>query len=108
MHKIIKERLQLIIGHAFVIEERISSILDAADSLKSSRQGEILLDSLITPLQALSENIKRIQKTDSRFFAVSLPVNVGPGVRFRDPVSHHYESLNHEIIYAIAKNKFPR
>lgn len=67
MHSIIKERLQLIIKHAEVIEARISQVKHP-EYFKNSEQGELLLDSLITRLQALSENIKKIEKISPSFF----------------------------------------
>lgn len=106
MHEILKERLQLIIQHASVIEERVSRI-DDADFLQISEQGQILLGSLITRLQALSENVKRIQKEEPSFFEVKLPLDVNPIVRFRDLASHHYELLKHTIIYKICKSEVP-
>lgn len=106
MHELIRERIQFIIQHATVLEERINSVKDA-ESLVSSKEGEILLDSLITRLQALSENFKQIQKINPSFFQTILPLDTRPIIRFRDLASHHYESLNHVIIYSICKDEVP-
>lgn len=106
MPDVIKERLELIIEHAAVIEERIAAIKKAED-LNASKPGRLLLDSLITRLQALAENIKKIQRLDPSFFQDSLPLDVVPIIRFRDFVSHHYELLNHEIIFVICKTEIP-
>jgi uncharacterized protein with HEPN domain len=107
MHEVLKERLQFIVQHEMVIEERVHGVKKANDFV-ASKEGQILLDSLITRLQALSENIKQIQKWDCSFFEISLPLNVGPVVRFRDLASHHYESLNYAVIYNICKEEIPR
>ena len=106
MHKIIRERLELILQHALVVEERIKDIADA-DEFKKTKEGEILFDSLITRLQALSENIKDIQKIDAAFFQTSLPLDVKPIIRFRDLASHHDELLNPQIIFNICKAEVP-
>lgn len=84
MHSIILERLQLILEHAHIIEERIRSIQDVTD-LTSLKQGEILSDSLLTRLQALSENIKKIQKIDQKFFETQIKLDVTPIVTVPRP-----------------------
>ena len=106
MHSIINERLQILLQHADVIAIRISMIKDAED-FTGSEQGGILLDSLITRLQALSENIKNIQKIDPNFFTDFIPLDVTPIIRFRDLASHHYELLNYGIIFSICKAEVP-
>jgi uncharacterized protein with HEPN domain len=106
MHSIIKERLQLILQHADVIAERIN-LVESAEDFISSAEGTLLLDSLITRLQALSENIKRIEKIDPLFFKDSVKLDVTPIIRFRDLVSHHYELVNHEIIFSICTVEIP-
>lgn len=52
-------------------------LIGKADDFRSSN-GEILLDSLITKLQALSENIKKIQKLEPGFFEDKLKLDVNP------------------------------
>jgi uncharacterized protein with HEPN domain len=106
MHEIVKERLLFIINHAMAIEERVEKVKDA-QAFVASKEGEILLDSIITRLQALSENVKQIQKLESQFFHANLPYDIKSIVRFRDLASHHYESLNHEVIYRICKVEVP-
>jgi uncharacterized protein with HEPN domain len=106
MHDIVLERLQLVLKHTNVIEERLGLVNNAED-FKSSPEGEILLDSLLTRLQAISENIKKIQKIDQRFFESQIKLDVTPIVRFRDLVSHHYELVNHEIIFMICTVEIP-
>ena len=106
MHEIIIERLGIIIEHADTILIRSSAIVKADDFIANA-SGKILLDSIITRLQALGENIKKIQKLDDSFFANEIPMDVTPIIRFRDLSSHHYESLNHEIIFAICKSEVP-
>lgn len=105
MHKIVAERLQLVMNHVQVIEERMQ-LIGKSDDFRSSN-GEMLPDSLITRLQALSENIKKIQKLEPGFFEIKLKLDVNPIVPFRDLISHHYEAINHEIIYAICTTEVP-
>jgi len=104
MHSIIKERLQLIFHHRSVIQNRIDRI-QKAEKLKNAEHGQMVLDSLITRLQALNENI--IEKLSPSFFQNNLHRDIVPIIRFRDLASHHYELLNHNIIFSICKYEIP-
>jgi hypothetical protein len=68
MHSIIKERFQLKFHHTSVIQNRID-LIQKAEELKNSEHGHMVLDSLITRLQALSENIKKIEKLFTFFLS---------------------------------------
>lgn len=65
-------------------------------------------DAVLMRLQALGENLKRIsQKHDFviKDLAYSEIENV---IRFRDYVSHHYEQLEHEVVFDICSVKMPQ
>ena len=61
MFDIIKERLMLILQHAQTIQHRMQGI-SSADDFINSEAGEVLLDSIITRLQALAENFKKLKR----------------------------------------------
>lgn len=86
--QIIKERALLILEHARVIHSRMHNIKAPGDFI-ASEENELLYDSLITRLQAIGENCKKIQKKNSRFFESSVYLDVKAIIRFRDLVSHH-------------------
>ena len=104
--EVLQERLQLILEHASVIEERVQKIT-TDNSFLESKEGVLLVDSLITRLQALAENVKKIQKSDPVFFRDQLPLDVHPIIRFRDLVSHHYEMLDQAMVLQICKLHVP-
>jgi uncharacterized protein with HEPN domain len=106
MFDIIKERLMLILQHAQTIQHRMQGI-SSADDFINSEAGEVLLDSIITRLQALAENFKKIEKIDPGFTRQHLGIDAAPIIRFRDLAAHHYESLNHHIIFAICRQEIP-
>ncbi len=54
-----------------------------------------------------SENIKKIEKLSRSFFQNNLHRDIVPIIRFRDLASHHYELLNHNIIFSICKYEIP-
>jgi uncharacterized protein with HEPN domain len=102
----IVERLELILDHAQKIHSRLETITDAGYFI-SSDAGEQLYDSLITRLQAMGENFKKIDKLDSQFITGELKLDSTPIVRFRDLISHHYELLDYQVVYRICKIEIP-
>jgi uncharacterized protein with HEPN domain len=106
MHDIIRERLAFSLDHAKVIRSRMSAIHEEDDFIKTEN-GEVLFDSIVTRLQALSENFKTIEKITPGFISQSLHLDVIPIIRFRDLASHHYETLNHAIIFHICREEIP-
>jgi uncharacterized protein with HEPN domain len=77
------------------------------DDFVNTEKGKILFDSIVTRLQALSENFKTIEKITPGFIAQALNLNVVPIIRFSDLASHHYETLNHAIIFHICTEEIP-
>jgi hypothetical protein len=71
MPDIVKERLELIVEHSNVIEERTFTVV-GPDELKDTNEGPMLLDSLITRLQALAETLKRFKNLSHPFLMQAL------------------------------------
>jgi uncharacterized protein with HEPN domain len=103
---IVLERLQLILEHGAVIEERVRHASDE-EMFFERQDATLIIDSLITRLQALSENIKKIQKLEPSFFKENVSLDTTPIIRFRDLASHHYELLDHAAVLQICKTKVP-
>jgi len=59
-------------------------------------------------LQVIGESVKKIQKTDLAFLNRYAEIEWDKIARFRDLVSHHYEHVDHEIVYDICRNHIPR
>lgn len=104
LDQIIRERLELIIEHANVILKRMLDVDDA--NWFTSTEGEILYDSLIIRLQAIGENIKKIERIQHGFSKDNLFINSGV-IRLSDLISHHYELLDYQVIFNICKNDIP-
>jgi uncharacterized protein with HEPN domain len=103
---LITERLELILDHTGVIKERMKVVPDAAWFIKDD-EGQIIYDSLIARLQAIGENFKKIEKLQPGFTNDILIINVSNIIRFRDLISHHYELLDHQIIFNICTIDIP-
>ena len=64
-------------------------------------------DGTLMRLHALGESAKRIsQKYPGVIKDLAYP-EINNLIRFRDYVSHHYEQLEHEVIFDICKYKLP-
>ena len=60
------------------------------------------------PLQVTGELLKKISKMDKTLLKNYPGIEWDKIMRLRDIVSHHYEKVDHEIIFDICKNHIPR
>jgi uncharacterized protein with HEPN domain len=99
--------LETILEHITVCNKRFTEINKPTDFV-SSEYGKILLDAIVTRLQAIGENIKNnFQKNN--FLQDNYPdIEWSKIIRFRDFISHHYEMLDYEIVYEIGKIYLPQ
>ena len=104
---IIKDNLQIILEAIVLIENRFSTI-NSADDLVSSANGVLILDAIAMRLQVIGEMLKKINTIDKSLFENNPEIEWDKIMRLRDIVSHHYEKVDHEIIFDICKNHVPR
>jgi len=104
---IIRENLQIILESIVLIENRFSKI-NSADDLVSSADGVLILDAIAMRLQVVGELLKKINKMDKSLLENYPEIEWDKIMRLRDIVSHHYEKVDHEIIFDICKNHIPR
>lgn len=64
-------------------------------------------DATIMRLQALGENLKRISQKHSFVIADLAYSEIDNVIRFRDYISHHYEQLEHEVVFDVCAIKIP-
>jgi uncharacterized protein with HEPN domain len=106
MPDIRKERCELIAESLAAIREYMKTI-HSADDFVQSTEGQLRLDAIALRLQVIGENVKRLKSRYPDFFEQDLPYNADLIVRFRDFISHHYEKLDHQIIYETCVNHLP-
>ena len=104
---LIVDNLEAIQKSILLIEERFSDI-HTADDFSLSPQGVQTLDSIAMRLQVIGELVKKIEKLDGSFFETYTDVEWAMIARLRDIISHHYDTIDHEIIYDICKNHIPK
>ncbi len=104
--EIVRDRLQLILESIGVIEGRFSDIHSPDDFTKDSK-GAMILDSIAMRLHAVGENVKKLHKLAPELLEKYPAIDWQSIIRFRDLISHHYEKVDHEIIFGICKEDLP-
>ena len=67
-----------------------------------------MLDAVSMRLQVVGETVKKINKIEPLMFERYPDVEWSKIMRLRDIISHHYEMVDHEIIFDICENHLPR
>ena len=107
LNDVIIDNLQIIMESIVLIEDRFSKI-NNADDLVSSDSGILILDGITMRLQVVGELLRKINKMDKSLLEKYPEIEWDKIIRLRDIVSHHYEKLDHEIIFDICKNHIPK
>ncbi|MBU4317877.1 MAG: DUF86 domain-containing protein [Proteobacteria bacterium] len=97
------ENLKDIINSIDLIQERFSSVTKPDDFVLSP-DGILLLDSISMRLQMVGELLKKTDKTNPTLFEQYPDIEWANIMKMRDLISHHYNQIDHEIIYDICKN----
>jgi len=101
------EILDLIIESIGLVQNRFTEISESEDFVSTSN-GVTLLDAISMRLQVIGELVKQMQKKDLSLLNCYPEIEWEKIARFRDLVSHHYENVDHEIVYDICQNHIPR
>jgi len=101
-----KYTFEIILDHLNVCEKRFSEIQTAKDFV-SSEYGNILLDAIVTRLQAVGENVKRLLKHNTSLEKKHPNIEWKKIIMFRDFISHHYEKLDYEVVFDICEIDLP-
>ena len=103
---VLRDNLQIILESIELVEERFSKI-NQADEFVTGPEGVLLLDAISMRLQVIGETVKKISKIESSLFERYPDVEWSKIMRLRDIISHHYEMVDHEIIFDICENHLP-
>ena len=98
--------LDLMLESIELVEDRFAEIGPANEFVQSAA-GVTLLDAIAMRLQVIGESVRKIQKIDASFLQGYPHVEWTKIGRFRDLVSHHYDRIDHEIVYDICKVHIP-
>lgn len=90
-----------------LITGRYNKIKLPAD-FTSTANGLETLDAIAMRLQFIGESLKKVEKFDNNFFASYPETDWSKIINLRDFIAHHYDMLNHEIIFDICKEHIPK
>lgn len=105
--EIIMENLRLISESLDLIDTRFQKIKHP-DDFVSNESGVIILDAISMRLQVVGELLKKIDDKDKLFLKAYPEIQWGNIMRLRDIVSHHYEKVDHEIIFDVCQTHLPK
>ena len=96
--------LNNVLDSLIIIEKRFSKIENYEDFV-IDEEGLKILDSIAMRLQFIGENLKNIYKINKEIFDKYPEIEWNSIMKLRDVISHHYDILDHEIIFDICENK---
>lgn len=102
----IKYTLETALEHISICETRFSKI-NLPEDFVATENGNLILDSIVTRLQAIGENVKNIIKKHPELLEKHPEIEWNKIIRFRDFISHHYEMLDYEIVFQICEIFLP-
>ena len=100
-----KSKVQLVLNNVAIIEERFQNIESAMDFI-STKEGQLLMDAIAMRLQHIGETIKKLKNEFPHRFKEE-DLDWDAIVRFRDFISHHYDQLQHDILFSICTDHIP-
>jgi len=106
LNSVVSDNLQIILESIILIEERFSKV-DVPDKFVTSPEGVLLLDAVAMRLQVIGELTKKIHKIESSLLEKYPEIEWDKIIKLREIISHHYEMVDHEIIFDICKNHIP-
>lgn len=96
------QRIDIILRHSDNIKDFLSDITEEEWDKNKEKQCAAMYS-----LMAISENVKELLKLDSRIIARNEDIPWNSIARFRDKMSHHYDTVDTSVIFRICKKNIP-
>ena len=106
MNDAVRDSLENIRASILLIQCRFVDI-QTADQLLSDADGLLTLDSIAMRLQIIGENVKSLASLNPELLQKYPEIEWDKIMRMRDIISHHYDALDHEIIFSACKDSIP-
>ena len=103
----INENFRIIAESIKLIEDRFERIT-LSDDFVSNADGIFVLDAISLRIQIIGELLKKIDKIDNSLLKRYPEIEWEKIMRLRDIISHHYEMIDHEIIFDICIHHIPK
>jgi uncharacterized protein with HEPN domain len=104
---VLLDQFKSILESIEITQDRFDTI-QAAEDFVTSPEGVTKLDSIAMRLQIIGEIIKSIDTKHSTLFQNYPLIDWKKIMKLRDLISHHYDIINHKIIFDICKNHIPK
>ncbi|MDZ4846130.1 MAG: HepT-like ribonuclease domain-containing protein [Chitinophagales bacterium] len=98
--------LLLALEHIEEVADYFIEIKSPADFVKS-KQGRAYYDAILMRLQAAGELLKRNFTEHPDLFLQHAEIPWNEIIRMRDLISHHYDKLQHEVVFDICDTALP-
>ncbi len=95
--------LETIIDSICIVEERSAKVSQPEDFV-SNANGVMILDSIAMRLQVIGEQVKKLENCDPNLTRMHPEIEWKKIMKLRDLISHHYDSVDHEIVFDICRN----
>ena len=105
-NEVVLSKLQTCVEHIEAIERYFKEAENPKQFFNLNES--VHYDATLMRLQALGENLKRISQKHSFVINDLEYQEIDNVIRFRDYVSHHYEQLEHEVVFDICSIKIPQ
>ena len=102
----IQDNLHSVFDSIEIIQKRIE-VINKADDFVSTPAGAMILDSIAMRLQVIGESLKNIDKVDPSYLLQFKTIEWEKIIKMRDLISHHYDTVNPEVVYDICLNHLP-
>ena len=100
------DNLQGILDSIELIETRFVGVANS-DGFVLNADGVLTLDSICMRLQIIGELLKKINKINPVIWAKYPQIEWPNIMKLRDIISHHYDHVDHEIIFDICQSNLP-
>jgi uncharacterized protein with HEPN domain len=100
------DNLHSIIDSIELVEIRFAGITKS-DDFVTNADGVLILDSICMRLQIIGELLKKIHKINPVILERCPQIEWPSIMKLRDIISHHYNHVDHEIIYDICQHNIP-
>ena len=107
LEDMINENFRIVAESIKLIEDRFERIT-LSDDFVSNADGIFVLDAISLRIQIIGELLKKIDKIDNSLLKRYPEIEWEKIMRLRDIISHHYEMIDHEIIFDICTNHIPK
>lgn len=103
----LRNNLLLVLEH---IHEALSYFteIETPEDFVATKQGKAYYDAILMRLQVTGELLKKSYVGNEPVFKPHTQIAWNEIIRMRDLISHHYDKLQHEVVFDLCENELPK